>query len=138
MIRMPYETLGILFWAIAESLTHGSNQQVIFYHTNTIKNIILNKYLISQNIKLLDLKMWSLKGFFPHFFNVLLRAGGQVCKLSIYKKKIHDVSFQPVFVNNPICGLLIYIAAFIPSWKIGLATVLGGTIATLGEMVGTG
>ena len=87
MIRMPYETLGILFWAIAESLTHGSNQQVIFYHTNTIKNIILNKYLISQNIKLLDLKMWSLKGFFPHFFNVLLRAGGQVCKLSTYKKK---------------------------------------------------
>ena len=34
MIRMPYETLGILFWAIAESLTNGSNQQVIFSHTN--------------------------------------------------------------------------------------------------------
>ena len=86
--------------------------------------------------------MWSLKGFFPHFFNVLLRAGGQVCKLYTSKNNIMHVSgyvsFQPVFVNNPICGLLIYIAAFIPSWKIGLATVLGGAIATLGEMVRTG
>ena len=62
----------------------------------------------------------------------------QIIHIQKKKKKLHDVSFQPVFVNNPICGLLIYIAAFIPSWKIGLATVLGGTIATLGEMVGTG
>ena len=38
-------------------------------------------------------------------------------------------------MNNPISGLLIFIAAFVADWKIGLATVLAGSIATLGEMV---
>ena len=53
-----------------------------------------------------------------HFFNVLLRSVGQV-----------------VFVNNPFSGLLILVATFIPNWRVGLATFLAGSIATISEMV---
>ena len=42
---------------------------------------------------------------------------------------------QPAFVNNPLCGLLILIATFLPDWRVGLGMVLGGSIATIGEMV---
>ena len=53
-----------------------------------------------------------------HFFNVLFRSVAQV-----------------VFVNNPISGLLILGACFIPDWRVGLATFLAVSIATLSEMV---
>eukprot|EP00093_Oithona_nana_P013120 13120.XXX_98632_94413_1 [CDS] Oithona nana genome sequencing. len=67
---------------------------------------------------LLDKPILSLKWFIPHYLNVLLRAIG-----------------QPAFVNNPLCGLLILIATFLPDWRVGLGMVLGGSIATIGEMV---
>ena len=43
---------------------------------------------------------------------------------------------QPAFVNNPFCGLLILAATFLnPDWRVGLGMILGGSIATIGEMV---
>ena len=53
-----------------------------------------------------------------HFLNVLFRSVAQV-----------------VFVNNPISGLLILVACFIHDWRVGLATSLAVSIATLSEMV---
>ena len=43
--------------------------------------------------------------------------------------------FQPAFVNNPLCGLLILVATFLPNWKVGIGMVVGGSIATIAEMV---
>ena len=43
--------------------------------------------------------------------------------------------FQVVFANNPISGLFILIACFIPDFRVGLATTLAGIIATLAEML---
>ena len=43
---------------------------------------------------------------------------------------------QPAFVNNPLCGLLIVLATFLSDWKVGVGMVVGGSIATIGEMVG--
>ena len=63
---------------------------------------------------LLDKPIYS-KWFLAHSINVLLRAIG-----------------QPAFVNNPLCGLLILIATFIPNWKVGIGMILGGSIATIG------
>ena len=60
----------------------------------------------------------SLKWFIPHYLNGFLRAIGQV-----------------VFANNPLSGLLILIATFLADWKVGLGMLLGGSIATIGEMV---
>ena len=39
-----------------------------------------------------------------------------------------------MFCNNPISGLCILIACFVPDYKIGLATFLAGSTATLSEM----
>jgi len=66
---------------------------------------------------LLDKPIYS-KWFLAHYLNVLLRAIG-----------------QPAFVNNPICGLLILIATFIPDWKVGIGMFVGGSIATICELV---
>ena len=81
--------------------------------------------------------VYSAKGCVPHFLNVLLRAAGQVSSILYYYDFliIFFLFFKPVFVNNPISGLLIFIATFVADWKIGVATVLAGSIATLGEMV---
>jgi len=67
---------------------------------------------------LLDKPIYSFKWFVPHYLNVFLRAVG-----------------QPAFVNNPLCGLLILVATFLPNWKVGIGMVVGGSIATIAEMV---
>ena len=67
---------------------------------------------------LVDKPILSLKWFIPHYLNGFLRAIGQV-----------------VFANNPLSGLLILIATFLADWKVGLGMLLGGSIATIGEMV---
>ena len=38
-------------------------------------------------------------------------------------------------MNNPISGLIILVACFLPDYRVGLATTLAGSIATLAEMV---
>lgn len=68
---------------------------------------------------LLDKPVISWKWFIPHYLNTLFRAIG-----------------QPAFVNNPLSGLLITMAVFlVPDKTIGFGMILGGSIATLGEMV---
>jgi len=42
---------------------------------------------------------------------------------------------QVVFINNPICGLLILVSFFISSPEVGLACLLGGCVATLTEFL---
>jgi urea transporter len=43
--------------------------------------------------------------------------------------------FQLAFVNNPIGGALILAVLFSTNWKVAVGSVLGGSIATLAEMV---
>ena len=43
--------------------------------------------------------------------------------------------FQTCFVNNPISGGLTLAATFVTGWKIGIGTLLGGSVATISEMV---
>ena len=38
-------------------------------------------------------------------------------------------------MNNPVSGLIILVACFLPDYRVGLATTLAGSIATLAEMV---
>ena len=42
---------------------------------------------------------------------------------------------QTCFVNNPISGAVILVAFFIADWEVGIGTILGGSVATLIEMV---
>ena len=43
--------------------------------------------------------------------------------------------WQTCFVNNPISGAVILVAFFIADWEVGIGTILGGSVATLIEMV---
>ena len=54
-----------------------------------------------------------------HYLNVFLRAVG-----------------QPAFVNNPILGAAIFASLFVKEWQVGTGCLLGGSIATLTELVG--
>ena len=57
--------------------------------------------------------------WFPaHYLNVFLRAVG-----------------QPAFVNNPILGAVIFASLFVKEWQVGIGCLLGGSIATLTELV---
>ena len=56
-----------------------------------------------------------------HYLNVFLRAVG-----------------QPAFVNNPILGAAIFASLFVKEWQVGTGCLLGGSIATLTELVGAG
>jgi len=58
--------------------------------------------------------LWAI----AHFFNCFLRAVG-----------------QPAFVNNPLLGLIIWIALFLPHWTIGVGCLLGGGVATITELI---
>lgn len=42
---------------------------------------------------------------------------------------------QTCFVNNPISGAVILVAFFIADWEVGIGTILGGSAATIIEMV---
>lgn len=42
---------------------------------------------------------------------------------------------QPAFVDNPLLGLLILIAIFLPHPQVGLGCILGGGLATVTELV---
>jgi urea transporter len=44
-------------------------------------------------------------------------------------------TFQLAFVNNPLGGGIILAVIFATNWKIGIGSVLGGSIATVAEMV---
>ena len=44
-------------------------------------------------------------------------------------------NFQTCFVNNPISGGLTLAATFVAGREIGLGTLLGGSVATISEMV---
>ena len=56
--------------------------------------------------------------FAAHYLNVFLRAVG-----------------QPAFVNNPILGAVIFASLFVNEWQVGIGCLLGGSIATLTELV---
>jgi len=56
--------------------------------------------------------------FLAHAANTFLRAVG-----------------QPAFVDNPLLGLLILLAIFLPHPQVGLGCLLGGGLATLTELV---
>lgn len=71
---------------------------------------VVDAYLMDKPI----LSLW-----FPlHYLNVFLRAVG-----------------QPAFVNNPICGAIIFASLFIQDYIVGLGCLLGGSIATIGELL---
>ena len=38
-------------------------------------------------------------------------------------------------MDNPLSGLLILVAFFIADWEVAIGTILGGSVATLSEMV---
>ena len=38
-------------------------------------------------------------------------------------------------MDNPLSGMLILIAFFIADWEVAVGTILGGSVATLSEMV---
>ena len=42
---------------------------------------------------------------------------------------------QPAFVNNPICGAVIFASLFVNEWQVGIGCLLGGSIATVAELV---
>jgi len=56
--------------------------------------------------------------FICHYLNIFLRSVSQTC-----------------FVNNPISGGLTLAATFVTGWKIGIGTLLGGSVATISEMI---
>ena len=89
---------------------------------------------------LLEKPVLSFKWSPLHFLNVLLRAVGQVKHiLKLHCKNFQVVKmyfvFQPMFVNNPLCGLIILAGLFTAGPNIGCGTLLGGSVATLTEMV---
>ena len=46
-----------------------------------------------------------------------------------------SILFQTCFVDNPLSGLLILVAFFIADWEVAVGTILGGSVATISEMV---
>ena len=42
-----------------------------------------------------------------------------------------------MFVNNPICGVVILVGLMLAGPEIGCGTLLGGSIGTITEMVST-
>ena len=38
-------------------------------------------------------------------------------------------------MDNPLSGLLILIAFFIADWEVAVGTILGGSVASISEMV---
>ena len=58
------------------------------------------------------------KWFPAHFANAFLRAVG-----------------QPAFVNNPICGAIIFASLVVQKWHVGLGCLLGGSVATAADLV---
>ncbi|TRY69135.1 hypothetical protein TCAL_02513 [Tigriopus californicus] len=71
---------------------------------------VVDAYLMDKPI----LSLW-----FPlHYLNVFLRAVG-----------------QPTFVNNPFCGAIIFASLFIQDYIVGLGCLLGGSVATIGELI---
>ena len=60
----------------------------------------------------------------------------EVCRSTWNKKKTACIFFlQPAFVNNPFCGLVIFASLFVQDYNVGLGCLLGGSIATIGELV---
>ena len=41
-------------------------------------------------------------------------------------EELNAVRLQTVFVNNPMCGLMMLVAIFIGHWKAGVGCVVGG------------
>lgn len=60
----------------------------------------------------------NLRWFPLHFINIFLRSVGQPC-----------------FVNNPLCAFFILLAIFMLNWEVGLGCVLGGSVATITELL---
>ena len=56
-------------------------------------------------------------------------------RLSQIVKHIRLFIFQLAFVNNPLGGAMILAVIFSTNWKIGIGSVLGGSVATVAEMV---
>ena len=50
--------------------------------------------------------------------------GGKAKAMS--EQELNVVRFQTVFVNNPMCGLMMLVAIFIGHWKAGVGCVVGG------------
>ena len=57
------------------------------------------------------------------------------CVNGLYGKIQQFTFFQPAFVNNPLCGAIIFASFFIADYQVGLGCLLGGSIAVLAEMV---
>ena len=38
-------------------------------------------------------------------------------------------------MNNPLSGLIILLGLFLPDWRIGVGCIIGGTVATVAELV---
>ena len=72
---------------------------------------VVDEYLADKPVR----SAWLL----AHYLNVFLRAVG-----------------QPAFVNNPILGAAIFASLFVKEWQVGTGCLLGGSIATLTELVG--
>ena len=43
---------------------------------------------------------------------------------------------QTSFVNSPLSGAIILVAFFLADVEVGIGTILGGSVATVSEMVG--
>ena len=52
--------------------------------------------------------------------------GGGKAKAMTSDQELNAVHLQTVFVNNPMCGLMMLVAIFIGHWKAGVGCVVGG------------